>query len=125
MATLTRRLRVLNEAYAQLPSIECKGLCHESCSFIPLRQIEEDNIAKATGSHPITDTSIKPITMLKNVNESCPYLQLQRCTIYEQRPLICRVFGVSEDLLCRHGCKPTRVMSREEVGRVLHVVSKI
>ena len=38
----------------------------------------------------------------------CPYLDLgtKRCTVHSVRPMICRLWGVSENMKCPHGCKP-------------------
>ncbi len=47
----------------------------------------------------------------------CPYLDIEtkRCTVHENRPLICRLYGVSEGLPCPHGCKPNpRYLTRDE-----------
>ncbi len=49
--------------------------------------------------------------------ESCPYLDLKtkRCTVYERRPLICRLYGMTEELPCPFGCKPTpRYLTKAE-----------
>lgn len=35
-------------------------------------------------------------------------------SVYEARPLICRVYGVAEGLRCEHGCWPEKVPSRME-----------
>lgn len=131
MATKTKKLRVLNEIYNALPTVECKGLCWTTCSFIGLAPIEELNIEKATGK-PV-ETILVPLlhregdaTMIKPTEkEECPYLRLNRCSIYEHRPLICRVFGTAEGLLCRHGCKPSRVISDNDVSEILHRISKL
>lgn len=36
----------------------------------------------------------------------CPFLENGRCTIYSERPAICRLWGASEALRCPYGCKP-------------------
>lgn len=49
--------------------------------------------------------------------EFCPYLDLEtkRCTVHARRPLICRLYGVSEGLPCPFGCKPTpRYLTKDE-----------
>lgn len=88
-------------------------------------------IEKATGK-PV-ETVLVPMLhgegmtpMIKpTAKEECPYLQLRRCSIYAQRPLICRVFGTAEGLPCRHGCKPSRVISDQDVNKILKQIVKL
>jgi Fe-S-cluster containining protein len=47
----------------------------------------------------------------------CPYLDMatKRCTVHPRRPMICRLYGMTEDLRCPFGCKPTpRYLTRDE-----------
>jgi hypothetical protein len=34
--------------------------------------------------------------------------------VYDARPLICRLWGVSENLQCPYGCVPERMLTLEE-----------
>ena len=47
---------------------------------------------------------------------ACVFLDVvdRRCLVYEQRPMICRVYGVSRGLPCAHGCVPDRWLTDEE-----------
>jgi Fe-S-cluster containining protein len=56
-------------------------------SIDELKQILEDNVAKNTD-----DNSFSVATFLLS---ECPFLYKNMCSIYEARPLICRVFGTS------------------------------
>lgn len=125
--------------YAKLPTIECKGLCHESCGPIHATTIELERMQVAA-SQLVPPTRV-PQRMIKNpgpmvrgpgqqtmdhhgvliINAQthvCPMLDTttHRCKIYEARPLICRTFGVAKGLECPYGCKPTngRYLSKEE-----------
>jgi hypothetical protein len=37
---------------------------------------------------------------------NCPYLGKNGCEVYEERPLICRLFGTTPKLACPHGKRP-------------------
>ncbi len=37
---------------------------------------------------------------------SCPYLGKHGCEVYDERPLICRLFGTTPRLLCPNGKRP-------------------
>ena len=49
----------------------------------------------------------------------CPYLGEQGCEVYDERPLICRLFGTTPRLPCPNGRKPT-VMVDPKVERRVH-----
>lgn len=45
----------------------------------------------------------------------CPALDfVGRCSVYEHRPMICRLWGLVEDMPCHYGCKPERYLTRAE-----------
>lgn len=96
-------LRALDALYAELPSVECNGLCSEACHYIGMTKVERERIMAAGGPE------------IQIWQGPCPALSIMgRCTVYENRPAICRMFGVVEDLRCPYGCEPERFMTREE-----------
>lgn len=103
----------LDTLYATLPTIECKGLCQKSCGPIELTQDENRRIKEKSGSDISVDEEF-----------TCTMLKEGRCTVYDVRPAICRMFGVSEGLECPYGCKPSRYLSREEGFRFLNKIMK-
>jgi Fe-S-cluster containining protein len=47
--------------------------------------------------------------------DMCPALTvLGRCSVYADRPLLCRIWGVVESLPCQWGCRPARVLTDAE-----------
>lgn len=94
----------LEALYSQLPSLDCLGLCSESCHFIGMTTLEHSRI-KRTSGHDIQWT-----------DSPCPALNFMgRCDVYSMRPMICRLWGVVEDMPCHYGCKPSpRYLTREE-----------
>lgn len=45
----------------------------------------------------------------------CPALDfIGRCMVYDKRPMICRLWGVVEDMKCHYGCEAERYLTREE-----------
>ncbi|MDX6649701.1 MAG: uncharacterized protein QOJ97_1652 [Solirubrobacteraceae bacterium] len=36
----------------------------------------------------------------------CPALDKGLCSVYGVRPMICRLWGIGEQMKCPHGCKP-------------------
>lgn len=98
-----RRAEAMEKLYAELPSIDCQELCGDCCSFIGMTRMEQGRITQIGG----------PVINIWDI--PCPALSFTgRCTVYARRPLICRLYGVVEDLLCPYGCTPERVLTREE-----------
>ena len=103
----------LESIYASLPTVVCQGLCAESCGPIACSQAEADRI-EAAGGRPLEFTS----------GLTCGYLDPleRRCHVYALRPLICRVWGVAEDMSCPWGCEPTSApVNRADVRRLIQL----
>jgi uncharacterized protein len=95
MAPNPRRVRErLAAIYARLPSVECRGLCAEACTAIDMSVRERLDLEGAAG-HPCQVDGQGKCNMLAN----------GRCTQYELRPLICRMWGAVESMPCPHGCQ--------------------
>lgn len=99
------RQRELEELYARLPKLDCKGLCQESCGGIGMSRLEQQRI-RGRGLPLPTLTSFP-----------CPLLDFAgRCGAYEIRPMICRLFGLVERMKCPHGCVPEGGFLPNETG---------
>lgn len=97
-----KRREQLDELYAELPKIECKGLCAESCGPVPMGRVEWQRVCRAGGERAAKSDLV------------CPYLEDERCAVYEVRPMMCRLWGVVDEMPCLWGCKPERYLTREE-----------
>ncbi len=85
----------LDALYAELPALDCLGLCHGSCGPILMSPAESARLAE--------HGTVIPLSW------SCPALtMLRRCSVYEVRPLICRIWASVESMACPHGCRPDR-----------------
>jgi hypothetical protein len=98
-ADAVRQLRAL---YAELPTVQCRRLCANSCrTRIGMSTTERGRIERAVGK-------TLPPSMDRVVGLVCPLLSPEgSCTVYGLRPLICRLWGVSESMRCPHGCTPS------------------
>jgi hypothetical protein len=47
---------------------------------------------------------------------TCPLLVDNRCSMYDNRPLICRLWGIIREMPCPFGCAPDRIPSDAEVS---------
>jgi Fe-S-cluster containining protein len=57
---------------------------------------------------------------------TCPLLtQDGKCSVYRVRPTICRLWGMTKDMKCPHGCKPSRWMNKAETYAFLDAAEQI
>jgi Fe-S-cluster containining protein len=103
----------LDALYAELPTIDCQGHCWDSCGPIFTSTAEHDRIAKA-------GVEIRQGSFLRDGPSLCPALGMfHQCTVYDIRPMICRLWGLSRRLRCNYGCQPSRVLSEPEMYELL------
>lgn len=106
--------------YAKLPELDCKGLCQECCGPIMMSRIEWVRIQESTGM-PLEHFQ-------KQAGETfvCPLLSpAGKCTVYEIRPLVCRLWGSTPKAKCPFGCQPKRWVEESEVVALLSEADKI
>jgi Fe-S-cluster containining protein len=124
---------MLEELYASIPALECKGRCHDTCTVINASELERERMAEAGVRLP----DPLPLSVVARMPEGtvprCPALSpLNTCRVYEVRPFICRAFGVVLDrralyggqefttpMMCDHGCVPEGTMTLAEFARVI------
>lgn len=107
------------EVYRRLPELECKGLCWETCGPIPIYAVEAKNIKDKYGSMPMVRES--------DATQTCTMLTAdKKCSIYEDRPLICRLYGVAGGMKCAWGCKPIEGrISDAQAHKLLRALAEI
>lgn len=120
-ARLKSMIDQLEEIYASLPEIDCKGDCWNSCGAIDMSTAERQRIVQLGVLIPVfTEEWARRWQNDEPVH--CPALNKQtlRCDVYEARPLICRLWGLGEGLMaCPNGCKPTRVLDDVELYQLI------
>lgn len=92
----------LKALYRQIPAFACKPGCTDCCGPVPFARDEWKAIqVKRAGKPGCTD---------------CAYIENGACSIYAHRPLMCRLFGATDDpaLACPHGCGPERPLTRAQ-----------
>lgn len=99
----------IDDIYAKVPDVHCKGLCHEACGPIMMSDAEQKRIQERHGFIP--SAPIQRIAFTGGVDAfTCSALKDGRCSIYEDRPLVCRLFGAVRGnplMKCEFGCKAT------------------
>lgn len=92
----------LDKIRNKIPAFTCKKGCHDCCGPVPF---SEEELAR------VDERELTSLT--------CPYLSKNGCDIYEERPIMCRLFGAVEDLPCPHGCRPIGLMSSQQAHKIL------
>lgn len=115
----------LNAIYAKIPNIQCKGLCHETCSMIIASRIESKIAKKSLGKTPFLTLPKAVELTATGVISPCSALKNNRCSIYDIRPSICRLYGVAEGLLCQFGCVPERVLTDREARNIMREIREL
>ena len=81
-----------------IPEMNCLSDCHDCCGPVMFSKWELSRLKDRKDFDP----------------NSCFYLDNKKgCSIYEERPILCRLFGASEilKLKCPHDCKPKRPLN--------------
>jgi len=108
--------RELKGLYDQVPDVGCKGLCAESCGSVAMAPVEQRRIAGYGVRLPL----------MAAFTDSCPALVAGRCSVYEVRPMVCRLWGAVEGMPCPYGCAPAGGLLADVDGqRLLGRVSVI
>lgn len=107
--------RELDRLYAELPALDCQGKCAESCGPVFMSRVEWQRIIEAKVYEPVGTLS----------DLTCPLLDGGRCTVYEIRPTICRLWGMVDAMPCQWGCQPSRLLTRTEGYEYLERAGRI
>jgi Fe-S-cluster containining protein len=113
MAPNPRRIDAkLHELYDQLPEVKCSGACHNACGFVPVSLREKQRLEQLTGKKFETVDSRETEPGIQRFGPDnrplaryrCSMLTEDgRCSVYDERPMICRLFGAAEGVEC-HRC---------------------
>lgn len=103
--------------YSQVPRIACKGLCQACCGPIEADPPEKTHFTAKTGK-----VIPNKLEVLNSDSLTCPLLNVVgQCSVYQHRPLICRLWGVVDDerMRCPHGCVPDRYLTQKQARELM------
>lgn len=92
----------LDELYASIPDARCTGECLVGCGSVGMTPLEQRRIRDETGLQfeAVSAFALLPVVSPLGSTQQCPALRDGRCTVYEVRPLVCRLWGSSKSLPC-------------------------
>ena len=98
--------REIKNLYEQIPASVCRSDCSKCCKdMIQFSTSEEKNMGGYVW------------------DGKCSHLQNGRCSIYQNRPFVCRLYGTSAMLTCE-GCTPERLLSVEDTLSLVREYNK-
>lgn len=88
-------MMTLEEMRDIIPEMKCLDNCSDCCGPVYGTKEEMDRLPDKG----------KALLYAWVHNECCPYLKDNRCIVYDERPMVCRLFGTVKDsrLKCPHG----------------------
>jgi hypothetical protein len=97
---MTSNSRKIQFFRKHIPSFECKPGCHDCCGPV------------TTSAEEMAMLSVKSLAEHESAlaDLSCPYLGINGCQVYAERPLICRLFGTTPRLACPNGNRPDEMI---------------
>ena len=99
----------IDDLCRQIPRFACVPGCHDCCG--PVTASAEELLRLPVRSAAEHDAALAEL--------NCVHLGPQGCQVYDQRPLICRLFGTTPRLPCPRGQGP-EVPIDERVERQVH-----
>ena len=94
----------LQPIYRQIPALRCVAGCGDCCGIVPWSAEEWARVAdRAPDGVELQDFAGCVIPTLPG-SSVCPFFK-GGCTVYDDRPFMCRLFGTAPDarLTCPHG----------------------
>lgn len=125
----TAKLAKIDALLSAIPTFQCKEGCFDCCGPLELSRLEYMRCIHASG-RTAEDVKQQMQNNLKQGIYTCPLLdpETRKCTVYEVRPAICRLFGaVKNQLLCPHGYAPesSALLSDEQAREILGKVNEL
>jgi Fe-S-cluster containining protein len=96
-----------------IPSFECVPGCHDCCGPVTTSSEEMSRLpVKSDAEHDAA---------LEHFN--CEHLGPKGCEVYEERPLICRLFGTTERMACPNDRRPDKMVDPKIESQVHHYIA--
>jgi len=100
--------KALKKLYKNIPQFECVPGCFDCCGPVPLCKEEAEKLG-------IPNENSTPFSKF---DLTCSYATSTGCKVYENRPFLCRLFGVVEGMKCPK-TKPTKMLSKKEEEKIM------
>lgn len=112
----------LDAIWKQIPTLDCPGTCADRCtSKVALGRAEAERLGLDFGKLKSVPGFVGRLGYLPDRGDGmCRFLTKEnRCSVYKDRPTICRVACVAEDFQCWYGCVAKRYLPSNRAKRLL------
>lgn len=97
MSPARQQIRFLR---SRIPDFECEPGCHDCCGPVTCSSEEIARLpVKSDAEHAAALAAY-----------NCVHLGANGCSVYSERPLICRLFGTTPRLTCPRGKRPQQMI---------------
>lgn len=113
-----RHEQALEALRERIPTFRCIAGCHDCCGPVTASSIEVARLpAKSPAEHAAALEAF-----------DCVHLGAHGCEVYDERPLICRLFGTTPRLPCPNGRRPVYLIDRrteDEIQRFMAATRQV
>jgi Fe-S-cluster containining protein len=111
----------LNKIYKRIPKFKCQPGCNACCGPVPLCTKEAAVLKEIVKDNPDRSLleGLNSFMTPVDSNLNCKFSSAKGCTIYEDRPFMCRLYGTTEALKCPLGCKPNIFLTQNEENSLM------
>lgn len=112
----------LKELYARIPKVVgCKTDCNGCCGPVPMIDMERVAIKHMIQPHEAGTVYEYAVTPVRPDCMTCSYSTPKGCAIYDDRPLLCRLFAASDAarMKCPHGASAKVPLSDAETMQIM------
>ena len=97
----------------RIPSFDCVPGCHDCCGPVTTSSEEMSRLpVKSEAEH---DAALNAF--------NCVHLGPSGCTVYGERPLICRLFGTTPRMPCPNGRRPQQMIEPHVEQQIHHYIA--
>lgn len=105
--------KIIARLREQIPTFKCTPGCHDCCGPVTTSSEEMSRLpVKSEADHEAA---------LSELN--CVHLGPNGCEVYEERPLICRLFGTTPNLACPNSCRPKQMIEPDVERQIHHYIA--
>jgi len=110
---MNSNIEIVDLLREHIPSFKCVPGCHDCCGPVTTSSEEMSRLpVKTAAEHEAA------------LNEwNCVYLGPNGCEVYEERPLICRVFGTTPRMPCPEGRGPEKMIDSKVEAQIHHYIA--
>lgn len=108
---------------AIIPTMLCKTGCNDCCGIVPFSKKEKEKVQVRADMQGVSWEPFHEAFLPSKGEDTltCVFWR-DGCSIYEDRPMICKLFGAVDTprLTCPHGCGPDKKISNLTAQKILN-----